>query len=391
MKPRKLFVLGSTGSIGVNTLLTVDSLAAQKPLKHAFRVEGLVAGKNIELLKKQIKKYQPKVICVEDKEAAGHVKEQFPKIKAFHGPAGILEALQATPFDICVNSLVGSAGLAPSLKALDCGADLALANKESLIMAGELLLKKVKKQKVNLLPIDSEHSAIFHLLHGRKLIDVERMILTASGGPFFKKPIANPTIAQVLAHPTWKMGKKISVDSATMMNKGLEVIEAHFLFNMPLEKIETIIHPQSIVHSMIETIDGEIYSQLGRNDMRHPIQNALTYPHLAPSPLPRFRLEEIRDLSFFPMDFKQFPMLKVAYHAGKLGGTALVALNAANEAAVHLFLSGHITFADIVRKVEAVVSATKRINSPSLQEILLLDEEIKRKLTEKFQVKVLKS
>lgn len=380
---KKIFLLGSTGSIGVNTLDVVRSLNKAKG-GDRYQCVGLAAGNDDKTLAEQIALHKPKTAYIQNEEGYARLKKKFPKLKLFTGPNGLAGSLEISGLNFCVNALVGSAGLEPTLKAVDLGATVALANKETLIMAGDAVLRRIQKKKVDLIPIDSEHSAIFHILKGIRKHECHRLILTASGGPFRDKTVDNPSVEETLAHPTWKMGRKISVDSATMMNKGFEVIEAHYLFGIPFKQIETIIHPQSIVHSMVETIDGEVYAQLGRNDMRHPIQNALTHPALAATPLPRFRLEDIQALTFFPMDFEKFPMLRLAYEAGEKGGTALTALNAANEACVGLFLSRKIGYRDIHRLTRAAVENHSFKKNPSVPEILALDGEIKGKLKSDF-------
>lgn len=376
---KKIFLLGSSGSIGTNTLNCVRYLN-KNPQAPSFKIVGLAAGSDYKRLDKQIAEFKPKVAYIQSEKGFNHLRSKHPKLKLFSGKEGMLEALDKAPFDLCVNALVGSVGLRPTLKAVDKGADIALANKETLIMAGDLVIKAIKKKKVNLIPIDSEHAAIHHILKGIKPSEIEKLIITASGGPFFFKDIKNPTIKETLNHPTWKMGKKITVDSATMMNKGLEIIEAHYLFNIPLYKIDTIVHPQSIIHSMVETVDGEIYAQIGNNDMRHPIQNALTYPALMGNPLKKCRLWELGQLSFFKHDLKKFPMLKLAYACGEKGGSALAAMNAANEGAVHLFLNGKISYTDIYRKVKKEVETHSFRANPNINYILELDAEIKGKL-----------
>lgn len=383
MKKKKLFLLGSTGSIGVNALSCVHYLREQG--QYNYEVVGLAAGQNVSLLREQINTVQPKVVYLAKEEALPELRSDFPRVRFFSGSSGMKEAMNATSYSICLNALVGSAGLMPSIWAAEKGVDLALANKESLIMAGHLLLKKMKKVRRRLLPVDSEHSAIFHLQRGWKKNQIERLILTASGGPFFFQNNTNPSVEEALAHPTWKMGPKISIDSATMMNKGLEVIEAHYLFDTPYEKIDCVVHPQSVVHSMIETRDKELYAQLGHSDMRHPIQNALTFPKIIDNPLKRFDITQAGELSFFPPDFERFPMLKLAYESGKRGGSSTVVMNAANEAAVQLFLKGNIAFKQIPEIVEKEVLKHSWEASPSIETIFSMDRETQIKIKQDYK------
>ncbi|MBN8218871.1 MAG: 1-deoxy-D-xylulose-5-phosphate reductoisomerase [Spirochaetes bacterium] len=378
-KERRVFLLGSTGSIGSNTLDCIRQLEA-RPGAGKFRVVGLAAGNDGATLSEQVRAVNPKVAYLRNEAGARRLSEEFPDLEVHTGERGLLQAMAAVKFDLCVNALVGSAGLVPTLYAIDRGADIALANKETLIMAGHLVMERVKKRGVSLLPIDSEHSAIFHLLKGIRRKEIHRLVLTASGGPFWNKELGDPTLEEALAHPTWKMGKKISIDSATMMNKGFEVIEAHWLFKVPFPRIDTVIHPQSIVHSMVETVDGEIYAQLGPNDMRHPIQNALTHPHLLETPLKRLRLEDLGQLAFHPMDLGKFPLLGLAYACGERGGSSLAVLNAANEAAVGLFLEKAIRFRQIHELVARALDAHRDIVQPDLETILDLDRSVKEQV-----------
>ncbi len=376
---KKIFLLGSSGSIGVNALNCIRYLNKSKEAG-SFKLVGLAAGNNYKQLEKQIVEFSPKVAYIHSTKGYEYLRKKYPKLKLYSGESGIIQAMENISFDMCLNALVGSAGLIPTLKAVELGADIALANKETLIMAGDIVVKAIKKKKVKLIPIDSEHAAIYHILKGIKPAELEKLIITASGGPFFFKDIKNPSIEETLNHPTWKMGKKITVDSATMMNKGLEIIEAHYLFDVPFDKIDTVVHPQSIIHSMVETIDGEIYAQIGNNDMRHPIQNALTDPILVKNPLKKCRLWELGSLTFFKHDFSKFPMLKLAYECGRRGGTSLAAMNAANEGAVGLFLHGKIAYKDIYKKVKKEVDSHPYQKKPSVDYILKLDADIKQRL-----------
>ena len=292
----------------------------------------------------------------------------------------MVDALQEASFDLLVNAVVGSAGLLPTATAIQKGVSIALANKETLVMAGEWITQQAQKHKVDLIPIDSEHSALSMLLRRIPRQNVHRLILTASGGPFFKKSVQNPSIKEVISHPTWSMGAKISVDSATMMNKGLEIIEAHHLFATPYDRIEAIIHPQSCVHAFVETIDTELYAQMGHTDMRIPIQHALTYPKEQPSSLERFRLWDKGGLYFYPVDSSEYPLLDLAIECGKKGGSAPLVLNAANEAAVGLFLGGKISFEMIFSIVHRTISSYNTLPLRDIEEIVSLDQEIKERI-----------
>jgi 1-deoxy-D-xylulose-5-phosphate reductoisomerase len=379
MKERRVFLLGSTGSIGVNTLDCIRQLSVNAKAR-GLRVVGLAAGNDVEGLARQIREVKPKAAYIRSEDGWRRLKHEFPWLDLYSGDQGLVEAMESVKFDLCVNALVGSAGLVPTLYAIDRGADIALANKETLIMAGHLVMRKVRKKGVALIPIDSEHSAIFHLLKGIRRKEIHRLVLTASGGPFWNREIADPSLEEALAHPTWKMGKKISIDSATMMNKGFEVIEAHWLFKVPFSRIDTVIHPESIVHSMVETVDGEIYAQLGPNDMRHPIQNALTHPRLFETPLKRLHLEDLGQLAFHPMDLEKFPLLSLAYACGTRGGSALTVLNAANEAAVGLFLEKTIRFRQIHTLVKRALDEHPGVEQPDLETILDLDRSVKEQV-----------
>lgn len=373
---KKIFIAGSTGSIGVSALSIIDKLNAAG---HRFSVEGLAAGSNYRRLRQQILKYMPKAVYIGDSDLYTRLKKEFVKI-SFFSSGDFDGAINKSAPEIVLNGVSGSAGIFPTLAAVKRGVILALANKESLVMAGTVVLKEAAKSGTKIIPVDSEHSAVFQILRGIKNCAVEKIILTASGGPFLHRPNLNPTAAQALSHPTWKMGKKISIDSATMMNKGLEIIEAHYLFNLPYKKIEAIIHPQSLIHSMVETCDGEIYAQIGHNDMRFPIQNAFTYPDICYSPLKRLKLWELKELTFIKPDMKKYPLFQLALTCAEKGGSAPVVLNAANEAAVNLFLAGKIQFCDIYRIVYRALSRHTRKIRADIHEIIELDSEIKRKI-----------
>jgi len=366
----KLIILGSTGSIGVQALEVIKGLKGAQ-----IEVVGLACGGNIESLMLQISTFKPKAVYVAQEKDIAQVEKCFDG-KVYSGASGIEELINETKCDMVLNALSGFLGLKPTLCAIKNGCNVALANKESLVAAGEIVMNEARKQGVKILPVDSEHSAIFQCLEGSDN-KAKNLIITASGGPFLNKSvmeIQNATIEQTLAHPMWKMGKKITVDSATLMNKGLEVIEAHHLFNMPYENIKVVVHPQSLVHSAVEFFDGSILAQVGLPSMHLPIQYALTYPK---------RLEGIKTESFdffdktfefFAPDFKKFPALELAYEAGKGGASCCVVLNAANEVAVKMFLEGKIPFGDIVKIVEKALNRHKVIRNPVIEEIIKLDE-----------------
>ncbi len=370
---KRIAILGSTGSVGVNTLKVIESL----PQK--FEVYALTAKNNIALLEDQIKKFNPQVAVLVDKEKAKELRKHLDKreIKIYEGVEGLVEVTKDSKVDLVVSAIVGTTGLIPTLEAIKAGKGIALANKEILVMAGEILLREAQKQGVQILPVDSEHNAIFQCLQGRSSKEVNKIILTASGGPFCnfsKEELAKVTPSQALDHPTWEMGRKISVDSATLMNKGLEVIETKHLFGIDISRIEVVIHPQSIVHSLVEFVDGSILSQLGITDMRIPIQSALTYPEKLNNLLPKLDLAAISTLTFETPDSDLFPCLDYAYEAGKLGGTAPAMLNAANEVAVELFLKGEIGFMKIPQIVKKVMREHKVIENPDLEDIWAVDK-----------------
>jgi 1-deoxy-D-xylulose-5-phosphate reductoisomerase len=373
MKNKKIAILGSTGSIGTNVL----RLAAQFP-EH-FQVAGLTAGWNTGLLKEQIMAFSPSLVSVADEQAAvelaGMLPSSYKDIIVWGGPGN--EQVASLPeVDMVVSAIVGAAGLLPTLAAIKSGKDIALANKETLVMAGRLVIDEVQKNNVRLLPIDSEHSAIFQALEAGRKEDVSRIILTASGGPFLNLDAENlwqVTPLQALNHPNWDMGQKISIDSATLMNKGLEVIEARWLFDVELAKIEVLVHPQSIVHSLVEFVDGSVVAQLGIPDMRVPISYALSYPERLQTGLSRLNLTECRDLSFSEPDLGQFPALRTAYEACRLGGCKPAVLNGANEVAVVAFLEGKIKFPQIASVVAETVENTEFFDDTDIETVLEAD------------------
>jgi 1-deoxy-D-xylulose-5-phosphate reductoisomerase len=340
---------------------------------------ALAAGKNINLLKKQIEKFKPKVVAVSTKESALKLREALTsksKVKIFYDKEGLREIASFPSTDIVVSAISGSAGLIPTLAAIEAGKDIALANKETMVMAGEIVTKKAKKKGVKIIPVDSEHSAIFQCLEGRKRENLRRIILTASGGPFFnftRNELKKVNLSQALQHPNWKMGKKITIDSASMMNKGLEVIEAKWLFNLDISDIDVLIHPQSIVHSLVEFIDGAFLAQMGIPDMKIPIAYALTYPERIINDLPSLDLVKIGKLEFLKADIKKFSCLGLAYAASLCGGTAPVVLNAADEVAVSAFIEKKIRFIDLPKIIEKILVLHNSINNPSLDDILQAD------------------
>jgi 1-deoxy-D-xylulose-5-phosphate reductoisomerase len=370
---KKITILGSTGSIGLSALDVIEKN------QQCFNVVALAAGKNINLLKKQIEKFKPKVVAVSTKESAFKLREALTaktKVKIFYDEEGLKEIASFPSADIVISAISGSAGLMPTLAAIEAGKDIALANKETMVMAGEIVTKRAIKKGVKIIPVDSEHSAIFQCLEGQTRQNLRRIILTASGGPFFnftRNELKKVNLSQALQHPNWKMGKKITVDSASMMNKGLEVIEAKWLFNLDISDIDVLIHPQSIVHSMVEFIDGAFLAQMGIPDMKIPIAYALTYPERIINDLPSLDLVKIGKLEFLKPDIKKFSCLGLAYAAGLCGGTAPVVLNAADEVAVSAFIEKKIRFIDLPKIIEKILVLHNSINNPSLDDILQAD------------------
>lgn len=382
---KNVVILGATGSIGRNAL----SVLSEFPDR--FSVFGLSSNTNIDLLTDQIKRFKPKKVVITDEESFQKFKGE-DESEILFGLDGLKKLCSDPKVDLVINALVGSVGLIPSFEAIQSGKDLAIANKEALVMAGGLLTHKAREHNVKILPIDSEHSAILQCLSSGKKNEVKRLILTASGGPFLKmkkKDLKNIKVKEALSHPTWEMGKKITVDSATLMNKGLEVIEAHWLFDMPAEKIKVLTHPQSIVHSMVEFVDGSLIAQMSVPDMRIPIQYALFYPERLPNNNKPLDLTQIKTLSFFEPDQKKFPCLEICYHALELEGTVPAVLNAANEVAVKAFLEEKISFVDISKIVKKTLKHHQAIENPSLDDILNADkwarEEAKRLISSRYK------
>ncbi len=356
---KKIIILGSSGSIGTQTLDIVSKM------KDTVKVEGLSVNTNIKLLKEQIKKFKPKAVCVNDPVDAENLKKwcikNKLKVEVLNGHSGLKKLVVMPGVNMVIAAIVGAAGLKPIIKAIEAGKSIAIANKEALVMAGSEIMKLAEKKKVPVLPIDSEHSAIFQCCAGEKKSQIKKIWLTASGGPFYnyKEDFSKITVEQALDHPTWKMGKKITVDSATLMNKGLEAIEASVLFGIPVSKIEIVIHPQSIVHSMVEYIDGSVIAQLSNPDMRLPIQYALAYPERLNCGIQPLNLAKAGKLEFFEPDFEKFPCLKLAYSAAETGYTMPAVMNASNETAVDAFLNKKIKFTDIADIVSKTMKAHK--------------------------------
>lgn len=366
---KKISILGSTGSIGRQALEVIEKL------QDKFEIIALTAGSNTELLNEQIKKFKPKYAYAE-------------KINEIEGakPLSLDEICSNKENDIILVAVSGRIGLKPTITAINNGIDIALANKETLVMAGDIVMPLAKEKGVKIVPVDSEHCAIHQCI--KDIAQVDKLIITASGGPFLNKTVEdmkNATVEQALAHPRWNMGRKITVDSATLMNKGLEVIEAHHLFNMDYDDIKVVVHPQSIVHSAIEYVDGSVIAQLGLPSMHIPIQYAITFPERYEGIKSKsFSFAEIAHLDFEEPDWDKFKALKLAYNAGRVGGSATVCLNASNEEAVFAFLKGQIKLFDIIDSVEKMMTQHKIVKSPDIDEIFAIDEEIRRKTRELF-------
>ncbi len=372
---KSISILGSTGSIGCNTLKVVEHL------KDEFRVVALGAGKNVFRLAEQIARFKPELVSVEDEICAGNLLKELHKLnvkppKIALGESGLIEAATIDAAETVVSATVGAVGFVPTLRAIEAGKRIALANKETLVMAGELMTEAARKSKAELLPVDSEHNAIHQCLRGETKREVKRLILTASGGPFrtkSKAEIENATVKEALNHPTWQMGDKITIDCATLMNKGLEVIEARWLFDFDADEIAVVVHPQSVVHSMVEMVDGSIIAQLGVTDMKHAIQYALTYPSRKKNCLPPMDFAKLSQLTFEEPDFEKFICLALAYKALKIGGTMPAALNAANEIAVQAFLDDKIKLSDVPEIIESVMNEHESQPATSLEIILETD------------------
>ena len=368
---KNIALLGSTGSIGRQTV----EVALANPDK--IKIKALVAHKSDELLEEQIRTLQPDLAVLSDKEAAARLMKRYHgRTEILAGEEGVLAAATYAGADTVLASMVGYAGLRPTLAAINCGKNIALANKETLVAAGSIVMQAVADKGVSLTPVDSEHSAIFQALRGGKESEVKRLIITASGGPFRgrkRSELENVTLAQCLNHPNWSMGKKVTLDSSTLANKGLEVIEAHWLFNMPYEKIAVVVHPQSVVHSLVEFCDGSVIAQMGDPDMRLPIQYALSWPERYPYAFDQLDLVKYGSLTFETPDLEAFPSLAIAMECGKAGGTLPCAFNAANEEAVNAFLEGKIKYLDIPYITATVTQKHKSVACPTIEDIEVAD------------------
>lgn len=379
MMKRRIAILGSTGSIGRSTLSIIESYPQR------FSVVALAAGSNGEAALADAVRWQPRIVSLAKAEAAEKLQKRLRAaglhdIEVVHGSAGTVRVATHPEVDFVVSAIVGVAGLEATYEAVKAGKTVGLANKECLVAAGELITAEARKHNKPLLPIDSEHNAVHQCMRGGRMNEVERVWLTASGGPFLHTPqseFGSITVEQALNHPTWKMGKRITIDSATLMNKGFEVIEACRLFNLPPEKIKVIVHPQSTIHSMVEFIDGSILAQLSVTDMRLPILYALTYPDRIASGL-RFPVEELKRLDFLPPDIEKFPCLRLAYQCAQSGGEKSIALNAADEVAITAFLAGSIHFTDIPRTIEKTLDETTDRHPESIKQVLEADQKARR-------------
>lgn len=378
---KRIAILGSTGSIGKSTLNIVDSFPDR------FSVVSMAAGNNVDLAFEQARRWRPEILSVATPEAADRLFDNLKSaglsgdIEVLHGSSGTVKVSTHPDADFVVSAIVGVAGLEATYEAVKAGKTIGLANKECLVAAGDLITAEARRQGRPLLPIDSEHNAIHQCMRGGRRSEVHRVWLTASGGPFLNTPLSafpNITVEQALNHPTWKMGKRITIDSATLMNKGFEVIEACRLFDMPPDQVSVLVHPQSTIHSMVEFVDGSLLAQLSVTDMRLPILYALTYPDRIESDL-RFPVQELRRLDFSPPDFDKFPCLRLAYEAVEAGGAKTIALNAADEVAVAAFLEGSIGFLDIPATIKNVVDETSAHLPESIAQVLLADEDARRR------------
>ena len=375
-RQEKIAILGSTGSIGKNSIEVIANFPDQ------FKVSYLTVNNNIDALCDQVRRFRPKGVVVLDGDSAAECKKRIDgATEVLVGEEGLEEIVQREDVDVVISSLVGFAGLRPTIAAIRAKKKIALANKETLVVAGEIIMRLVKETGGILIPVDSEHSAIFQCLIGESGSSVAKIILTASGGPFLNTPkemLKNVSVEEALHHPNWKMGNKVTIDSATLMNKGLEVIEAHWLFEIPPEKIDIVIHPQSIIHSMVEFIDGSVKAQLGMPDMKIPIQYALTYPERAASNVARVDFPKLREMTFFAPDIERFQCLRLAYDALNEGGTMPAALNAANEIAVRRFLEGKIAFQQIPETICRTMEHHNVTGRPTLDDIIAADASARR-------------
>lgn len=385
IQKRRVALLGSTGSMGTQSLEVI----AQHP--DLLQLEVIAANSSADMLIQQALKYKPNIVVVVQEDAYLRVREALADedVKVFCGEQSLCDVCEMECVDIVLSCIVGVAGLRPAYHALECGKPLALANKETLVVAGELMTRTAQKMQTCILPVDSEHSAIFQCIVGEQHSAVEKIIITASGGPFRgwkKEQLEEVTLAKALKHPNWSMGPKVTIDSSTLMNKGLEVIEAKWLFDMPIDKIEPIVHPQSIVHSMVQFQDGSIKAQLGVPDMKLPIQYALTYPYRLGNDFKRLSFLDYPNLTFEKPDLEVFPCLNIAFEASRKGGNMPCVMNAANEVAVKLFLQEKIRYVDIPRVIEEALSNASFCVPSSVDEYLSIDQETKRKLMDAWQL-----
>ena len=375
---KSIVILGSTGSIGTNTLDIVDRFPTE------FRVVGLTAGSNDELLERQIRRFKPRIVALSDPSAAARLRERCHDltIEILDGQQGLVHVASASETELVISAIVGGAGLVPTLAAIRSKKHIALANKEPMVMAGKLMQEEARLHGVKIFPVDSEHSAIFQSLEGHRIADVRRLILTASGGALWnmsKAELQDVTVERALQHPNWKMGAKITIDSATLMNKGLEVVEARWLFDIPESRIDVMVHRESIIHSLVEYEDRSVIAQLGLPDMRTPISYAMRYPERLPLDLPSLDLTEIGTLTFCKPDHERFPCLSLGYESLKIGGTMPAAMNAANEVAVEAFLQGGIRFADISDIIRSTMEAHTPREVDSVEAALDVDRWAREK------------
>ena len=376
---RNLAILGSTGSIGRSTL----NVVSQYPDR--FKVKALAVRNNVEVLESQVREFSPDVVAVFDESAAARLRGKGLPVEILEGIQGMVDVATLHDVDMVVSAIVGSAGLIPTHEAIKAGKNIALATKEALVMAGHIVMAEASKRGVSIIPVDSEHSAVFQCLEGRRMVDVDKIVLTASGGPFLRrsaKDLSSVSPAEALKHPNWSMGKKITIDSATLMNKGLEVIEAYWLFNVPVDKIGVILHPQSIIHSMVRFIDGSVIAQMSIPDMKGPISYALSYPERLGNILPSLDLAAIKELTFEEPDDSKYPSLALTYGALRAGGTMPCVLNAANEIAVDAFLEGRIPFTDIACVVSDTMNMHNVIKGETIEEVIGASDWAKQKAKE---------
>jgi 1-deoxy-D-xylulose-5-phosphate reductoisomerase len=367
---RGITILGSTGSVGQTTLKVI------RHMPEAFHVVGLAAGRRVDILMEEIREFSPRVVSVVSEEDARTVSKAFPGLDIHYGPHGALAVAEADGADTVVAAIVGSDGLAPTFKAVKRGKRVALANKESLVMAGRLVMEAARRSGAEILPVDSEHCAVFQCMRGESPKHIRRLVLTASGGALRDVPldeVESAPVDKVLAHPTWKMGRKITVDSATMMNKGLEIIEAHYLFGVPVDNISVLMHRESIVHSMVEFVDGSMVAQLADADMILPVQYALTYPARRNGPMPFLKLADLETLTFSSPEPERYPCLDLARQAAKTSEAHMITMNAANEEVVAAFLQGRIPFGSIHTTIRKVMDATVQATPGSLEQVLALN------------------